>query len=232
MDKVMGIYQISNLMSNKAYIGSSINIRFRLNVHKSLLKKGIHQNYHLQNSWKKYGEKCFKFSILEIIHDVALLELREQWWCGKLKEETLLYNIRPCVNSNNGIKHTEGTKKKMSISHIGLIRSEEHKKNISNVKKGIPRSKETIQKMSEALKGKVSSFKGKHHTKEAKRKISEAGKNRKISEETRNKMRKSGLGRKQSEEAKRKDREAHLGEKNGMSAKNILKRQKEKENLL
>ena len=49
--------------------------------------------------------------------------------------------------------HTEETKKKISLSHIGLRQSEEAKKKIGDFWRGKKHSEETKRKMSEAKKG-------------------------------------------------------------------------------
>jgi len=71
-----GIYMIYSSLSEKAYIGSSKNIRKRWSQHKSALRKNKHSNVHLQNSWNKYGEKFFIFHVLELC-PVDKLLLRE-----------------------------------------------------------------------------------------------------------------------------------------------------------
>jgi group I intron endonuclease len=60
-----GIYQIKNLINDKVYIGSSIDINKRLYKHLWSLKNGCHDNNHLQNSFNEYGENNFEFSVLE-----------------------------------------------------------------------------------------------------------------------------------------------------------------------
>lgn len=60
-----GVYIIKNLVNGKVYIGSSIDIYNRWKTHKYGLKNNKHINQHLQNSWNKYGENNFDFSILE-----------------------------------------------------------------------------------------------------------------------------------------------------------------------
>lgn len=63
--KIIGIYMITNIVNDKKYIGQSRDIRCRWRGHKSDLKRGLHENIILQNSWNKYGEENFKFSIIE-----------------------------------------------------------------------------------------------------------------------------------------------------------------------
>jgi group I intron endonuclease len=71
-----GIYKIENLSDNKIYIGSSVNINSRKYKHFWMLRKNIHDNNHLQNSYNKFGEKKFTFTILELcnIEDLIMLE--------------------------------------------------------------------------------------------------------------------------------------------------------------
>lgn len=76
---MVGIYSIVCLQNSKIYIGQSKHIELRWLEHKEELRKGTHQNKHLQNSWNKYGENCFVFSIIEECSENVLTE-REQYW--------------------------------------------------------------------------------------------------------------------------------------------------------
>ena len=77
--KILGIYKII-CVNNKFYIGSSTNIDRRLKEHTSLLKRNKHLNKRLQKDWNKYGEKNFRFEIIETINNINKLSVREQWW--------------------------------------------------------------------------------------------------------------------------------------------------------
>jgi len=79
-NKISCIYKIICKNNNKFYIGSSININIRLNQHIRLLKRNKHKNKYLQKSWNKYGEKNFRFEIMETVHDINQLLTREKWW--------------------------------------------------------------------------------------------------------------------------------------------------------
>lgn len=151
-----GIYKIINIINNKFYIGSAINFYIRWNRHKNNLRKGLHVNKILQNSWNKYGQENFKFEIVEEILDKSKLIEREQYYLDLLKPE---YNI--CLYAESpkcamlGKKHSEKTKEKQSIAKIGILRSNETKQKISNSLKGEKSfnygkrfSEETRQKMS------------------------------------------------------------------------------------
>lgn len=63
--KVAGIYAITNIVSNKKYVGHSRNITKRWDTHKHNLRRNLSQHTHLQNAWNRYGEKMFLFSIIE-----------------------------------------------------------------------------------------------------------------------------------------------------------------------
>jgi len=74
-----GIYKII-CINNKFYIGSSNNINRRLKEHIRLLNKNKHNNLRLQKAWNEYGKKNFKFEIIETIHNIKQLPIREKWW--------------------------------------------------------------------------------------------------------------------------------------------------------
>jgi group I intron endonuclease len=113
-----GIYCISNKVNGKVYIGSSVRMEKRKSNHKSALRRNIHKSKHLQNAWNKYGEDAFVFSCLEQV-DASyeeLLEIEKQW-IQKLQatNREYGYNIRIDVVTQSGWKHTEETKRKISL---------------------------------------------------------------------------------------------------------------------
>lgn len=62
---MVGIYKIKNKVNHKVYIGESVDIKARWSKHRSDLRKGTHHSKYLQTDWNRYGEKAFKFSIVE-----------------------------------------------------------------------------------------------------------------------------------------------------------------------
>lgn len=56
---------IKNRVNGKRYIGESIDIQRRFYQHKNELRKGKHHSDRLQKDWNKYGEKAFRFSVVE-----------------------------------------------------------------------------------------------------------------------------------------------------------------------
>jgi group I intron endonuclease len=71
-----GIYKIENKYDNKIYIGSSVNVDNRKYKHFWMLRKNIHDNNYLKNSYNKFGEENFTFEVLELCNfeDLILLE--------------------------------------------------------------------------------------------------------------------------------------------------------------
>lgn len=135
MKQKSGIYKIMNIVNNKIYVGSAVDLRKRKSQHFSNLKNNKHVNKHLQSSYNKHGLENFKFEILEYVKDKEMLIEREQYYIDTLNPE---YNI--C---------------KIAGSCLGLKKSYNVKKKISEARKGVKHSKETKNKISKALKGKV-----------------------------------------------------------------------------
>ena len=73
--KLSGIYRIINIVNNKCYIGSAVNLKLRLQKHYYELNKKVHNNKHLLRSYEKYGENNFKIEILEIFENINYNEL-------------------------------------------------------------------------------------------------------------------------------------------------------------
>lgn len=110
-----GIYMIICKINNHRYIGSSVNLRIRLQKHKSLLRHNKHDNPHLQNAWNKYGEKNFFFTILEKCDEDNRFS-REQFYVDTLKPE---YNICTDIVQNPPV--SMDSKQKHSVTRKRLI---------------------------------------------------------------------------------------------------------------
>lgn len=88
-EKTSCIYGILNLKNKKLYIGSTKSYYYRIALHNSHLKRGIHANRYLQRSYDKYGNDNFYVFIIEIVTSDVLI-LKEKYWMDLLKPE---YNL-------------------------------------------------------------------------------------------------------------------------------------------
>lgn len=145
-----GIYQIRNILTNDVYIGSAINFHGRKLRHWSKLRRNIHHSIILQRAWTKYGEENFVFEIIEkCVIKKELLKEREQHYLDTLNPK---YNILKYALSVLGFKHSEETKRQMSIKRGGNgIRKVKLTK--YNRKKNSPLNEKTKKLISKKLKG-------------------------------------------------------------------------------
>ena len=126
------IYKITNIVDGKVYIGQTVvDYERRIGVHFSKLKKGSHNNLHLQRAFIKYGEENFLPALvttcsIEEIDDI------EKYWIKYYKEKNLSYNIE---DGGNYIKKiSKETKEKLRSRSAESWKDEEIKnKRIRNM---------------------------------------------------------------------------------------------------
>lgn len=126
-----GIYQIRNLINNKVYVGSSINLSSRKYSHFNSLKNNTHCNKYLQRSYNKYGINNFLFSILEKCEENVLIK-REISWILLLNSNNSKFGYNEMIPDEDRICHSENTKRKISKS-----KSKGYKKILQYSKDGI-----------------------------------------------------------------------------------------------
>lgn len=151
-----------------------MNIDSRIRQHKRQLRKNIHINSHLQNSYNFYGEDSFIFHIIEWT-DLERIREKEQLYIDNLKPE---YNVSKNTKAPmDGRKHTNRTIIKMSGKtpwNKGIPRTELEKSLMSaRQRESLKNNPERLKKLSQSIKKYYEThegtFKGKHHTEENKK---------------------------------------------------------------
>ena len=148
------IYRIINKVTQQSYIGQTTqDLHERWRQH----KKSQSNCRYLKSAFNKYGIDNFEFKLVCISFDDNLNDL-EFYYINKYNSVVPNgYNLK--LGGNNGGKHNEETKKKISEtlkktlsitkreSKIGRPHTEETKTKLKNINKGKKHKIETIEKL-------------------------------------------------------------------------------------
>ena len=72
-----GIYKIVNTATGACYVGQSQRLKKRIKEHFRLLRRGIHSNPHLQNSYNKHGADKFQAFIEVYCEDTNDMDIND-----------------------------------------------------------------------------------------------------------------------------------------------------------
>ena len=89
----MGILQVKNIVNEKIFITSGLNINGKMNSCKFQLEQGSHPNTDLQKDFKEFGSEKFQFAIIDYLEpkddtktDYADdLKMLEEIWIDRLQ---------------------------------------------------------------------------------------------------------------------------------------------------
>lgn len=154
MKRYYHIYQIRNIINEKVYVGSAVNVTDRWNLHIRQLSAKKHHSIKLQRAWDKYGQDKFSFEIIEPLKNKRDLISAEQDYIDFLDSYRNGYNCCPQAGSVSGIKWSDLSRKRLSEAKKGktsnrkgvkLSDSTKDKLRLANIGKKL--SPETIEKL-------------------------------------------------------------------------------------
>lgn len=122
MKQDSGVYQVTNSIDGKLYVGSAAHLSQRKWEHFNVPERS---NPRLQNAMNKYGKENFVFEVVEYVEDTDSLVSKEQFYIDKAKlEGKELYNILLVASSRFGLKNSLETNRKISEANTGRTISE------------------------------------------------------------------------------------------------------------
>ena len=126
MNKIIGIYRITNTVTGDFYIGSSKDVKRRWAAHKCKSMWKNHPNNPLYLDMKKYGLDKFDF---EIIAEVEIEKLKDA-------EQEFIETLKPTYNDRNAngwdIERYKETHRKAQKEYEKTDKGKEYKKEYQN----------------------------------------------------------------------------------------------------
>lgn len=139
--KICCIYKITNDVNGKVYIGQTTNFRKRISVYKNMGKReGDYVKGPIGRAIKKYGHENFSVDIIKRCKPEDLAKLENQY-IKLYNSGDPSYGYNVFINNGETVNNAESRKKK-SISHIGLKESSSTKRKKSNMILAIPKDDE------------------------------------------------------------------------------------------
>jgi hypothetical protein len=105
ISRLPGVYIVYCAPEERCYIGSTTCLRTRYSTHWSKLRRGSHENMHLQAAWEKHGPNAVRFGALEELPSAAaddaepLRLARENYWLSRVYRRDLFNMVVPAVAS-------------------------------------------------------------------------------------------------------------------------------------
>lgn len=167
-----GIYKIINVVNNKFYVGSAVDLKRRKTRHFSELRNGKHNNRHLQAAWQKYGENAFVFVVVEELAADADLLAAENVWLKQHVGKDYCYNLgtdatAPMLGVGGeasptwGYRHSPENLARIGSASKARVQSDEEKEKRRATMRGKPQPAHVRAKISATLSGEGNFWYGK-----------------------------------------------------------------------
>lgn len=128
LEKVAGVYKVTNLVTGKIYIGVSFNLKRRFLEHKNRSS-----NKELRNDIETIGTEGFSFDVLVSFENPneTKLAAAEKYYINLAKEtKESIYNVK---SGGKVDRLTQEQKNKIAASHIGLKKSDSVKEKCGKI---------------------------------------------------------------------------------------------------
>lgn len=144
-----GVYVLYHTESNKVYVGSTGNLGNRLSQHRNSLRRGTHENRHLQAAFD--SSPHITFSTLPTV-DREVAYIKEQATIDFLAGCGVLLNIgvQDVRNPCKGVKRSVETRQRNREARLGTTLSDVTKQKLSHALMGIPKPIGFSEKLREA----------------------------------------------------------------------------------
>jgi group I intron endonuclease len=160
---IIGVYKISNNLSDRYYIGYSTNVNKRFCTHRRKLKQNYHDNIFLQRAYNLDGEDTFKYEIIHICDTQDEAKEIELQYLTDLNIRDKLYNLN--YNNSGGDLMTNHPNKEVIREKI-----------IASCKEKLSKMAPEERKQKYGNCGERNGMYGKTHTDEVRKKLSEINK--------------------------------------------------------
>lgn len=184
---ICGVYEIVNLANGCRYIGSSVNLADRYNVHFTFLKKRKHFNILLQQDYDKFGREAFLFFVLERCTKDTHFD-REEFHLNSLRDSGFqVYNIGSIKGGDNLTRHPNKADivRRIAKSRTGKKGTSHYGETNPNWRGGLPKCRKCSRDIAKVNKtgfcgkcidksGTGNSFYGRTHSEETRNRISVA----------------------------------------------------------
>lgn len=138
-----GIYCAVNLRNGKRYVGSSKNADRRWHGHCVQLKRGKHNNPHLQGAWNADGGESFACVILEYC-DLAEMLRREAFWIEFYGSRDPVKGYNICHPDRHEV--SPETRAKISATLSGRAKTPEHIEKVASFHRGRKLTPEQLER--------------------------------------------------------------------------------------
>jgi group I intron endonuclease len=212
---IIGVYKITNISSERYYIGYSTNINKRFKTHRYKLRNNIHDNLFLQRAYNLDGEDKFQYEIIHICESDDEAKDIELQYLTDLTIRDKLYNLHFNNSGGDMLSHhpnKEEIRERIIKTHsetMSKLTPEERKEKYGQVGEkngmyGKTHTEEVRNQISELKKGNTYNL-GKKASEGTKKYLSDIRKNTRIGKDN------SFFGKHHTEETKQLIREKNTG---------------------